>query len=111
MEITGAVDGGFSVAGYIFKFKGGLIRAQVCAFESGAEEDVIVDGGGFVPAAHALENGCEPFEKANLLVCGYGFVGGPAQRVSGLRSFVYREQRVGDELFHDTGELGLPLQE
>ena len=106
MEIAGAVDGRFCVAGNVVRRRGGLIRARFCAFESGAEEDIIVDGGGLGPAAHGLENGCQPLEKANLLVCGYGFAGGPAQRVSGLRLIVQREQCIGDALLYDTGELG-----
>jgi len=111
IEIAGAVDGRFSVAENIVKRRGSPIRARSGAFENRAEEDLIVDRGGLIPAVHTFEDGGQPLEKADLLVCGYGIVGGPAQRVSGLRPFVQREERIGDTLLHDTGKLGALREE
>ena len=111
MEITGAVDGRFSVAENVVRRRGGLIRARFGAFENRTEEDFIVDGGGLIPAVHTFEDGSQPLEKADFRVCGYGCAGGPAQRVCGLRPFVQREECISDALLYDTGELGALRQE
>ena len=109
VQIADPVDGPYSVAEDCIEFNIVLITLFRLRLSRG--KDFIVDRGGLTPAAMALESTGQPVEKTNFLPVAGGMIGGPAQRVGGLRPVAGCEPGIGDTLFDDAGDLWVVLQE